>query len=220
MHPEIVKDGPGACDICGMDLVPAESLGYVAVREQDAGPPLVVPAAAVLITGRRAVAYVEVPNAPEPTYEGREVVLGPRAGAFYLVRGGLTEGERVVVEGNFKIDSALQIQARPSMMSPAPQPATRPATPPAAEPSAATRPAGDHAAHGAAQPATRPAAHPVAQTRCPVMGAPINRDYCVDYQGRRIYFCCPGCDKVFRQDPAKYLRKLDAQLHGGGHAHE
>jgi Cu(I)/Ag(I) efflux system membrane fusion protein len=28
MHPEIVKDGPGQCDVCGMDLVPAASLGY------------------------------------------------------------------------------------------------------------------------------------------------------------------------------------------------
>jgi Cu(I)/Ag(I) efflux system membrane fusion protein len=29
MHPSVVKSGPGTCDICGMDLVPAESLGYV-----------------------------------------------------------------------------------------------------------------------------------------------------------------------------------------------
>jgi len=35
-----------------------------------------------------------------------------------VVERGLAEGERVVVNGNFKIDSALQIQARPSMMLP------------------------------------------------------------------------------------------------------
>jgi Cu(I)/Ag(I) efflux system membrane fusion protein len=35
------------------------------------------------------------------------------------VLSGLREGERVVVKGNFKIDSALQIQAKPSMMNPA-----------------------------------------------------------------------------------------------------
>ena len=29
MHPEIVKNEPGSCDICGMDLVSAESMGYV-----------------------------------------------------------------------------------------------------------------------------------------------------------------------------------------------
>ena len=32
----------------------------------------------------------------------------------------LAEGEVVVTNGNFKIDSALQIQAKPSMMSPEP----------------------------------------------------------------------------------------------------
>ena len=52
-------------------------------------------------------------------YEGREVVLGPRADKEYVVLSGLQPGERVVTKGNFKIDSALQIQAKPSMMNPA-----------------------------------------------------------------------------------------------------
>jgi Cu(I)/Ag(I) efflux system membrane fusion protein len=45
------------------------------------------------------------------------VVLGPRAGDYYVILAGLAEGERVVVHGNFKIDSALQIKAKKSMMS-------------------------------------------------------------------------------------------------------
>jgi len=77
--------------------------------------PLVIPASAPLITGKRAVVYVE----KEPgLYEGREVTLGPRAGDYYVVREGLQEGERVVSQGNFKIDSAVQILAKPSMMNP------------------------------------------------------------------------------------------------------
>lgn len=116
MHPEIVKDEPGACDICGMPLVPAESFGFVSPA--DTQPPLVIPQTAPLLTGKRAVVYVEVHNKESPTYEGREVELGPRANGYYLVRSGLQEGERVVVRGNFKIDSTLQIQAKPSMMSP------------------------------------------------------------------------------------------------------
>jgi Cu(I)/Ag(I) efflux system membrane fusion protein len=80
--------------------------------------PLVIPASAPLLTGTRAVVYVEVPGAEIPTYEGRDVTLGPRAGDYYVVASGLAEGERVVTEGNFKIDSALQIRARPSMMNP------------------------------------------------------------------------------------------------------
>ncbi len=115
MHPEIVREGPGDCPVCGMPLVRAEEYGYVAAS--DGETPLLVPASAPLITGERAVVYVRVPGQEEPTFDGREIVLGPRTGDDYVVREGLREGEEVVVRGNFKIDSALQIQARPSMMS-------------------------------------------------------------------------------------------------------
>ncbi|MFW6061544.1 MAG: efflux RND transporter periplasmic adaptor subunit [Planctomycetota bacterium] len=118
MHPEIVKDGPGECDVCGMPLVPAEKLGYVGEHAAPDDKPLVIPASAVLKTGTRAVVYVEVPGKDKPTFEGREIVLGPRAGDWYVVESGLAEDEMVVTRGNFKIDSALQISARPSMMSP------------------------------------------------------------------------------------------------------
>jgi Cu(I)/Ag(I) efflux system membrane fusion protein len=118
MHPSVIKNEPGKCDICGMPLVKTESLGYVSAEPQDTEKPLVIPVTAALITGTRAIVYVEVPNADKPTYEGREIVLGPRAGDYYIVRNGLEEGQRVVTKGNFKIDSALQIQAKPSMMTP------------------------------------------------------------------------------------------------------
>ena len=118
MHPEIVSPEPGLCTVCEMSLVTAESLGYVAARDEPADMPLVIPVSAALITGTRAVVYVELEDVDQPTFEGREVVLGPRAGDWYLVRGGLEEGESVVTQGSFKIDSALQIQARPSMMTP------------------------------------------------------------------------------------------------------
>ncbi|UCH11106.1 MAG: efflux RND transporter periplasmic adaptor subunit, partial [Fidelibacterota bacterium] len=110
MHPEIVKDGPGKCDVCGMDLVRAEELGIVHVPSDDELP-LVVPAEAVLLTGKRAVVYVKKPGTGEPVFEGREVILGARAGNTYIVLEGLKEGEQVVVNGNFKIDSAMQIAA-------------------------------------------------------------------------------------------------------------
>lgn len=35
-----------------------------------------------------------------------------------------------------------------------------------------------------------------------------------EYEGKTYYFCCPGCDKKFQQDPQKYLKG-----EGGGHAH-
>lgn len=79
--------------------------------------PLLIPASAPLITGKRAIIYVQLPE-KEGLYEGREITLGSRRGDFYEVETGLTEGELVVTRGNFKIDSAVQIQARPSMMNP------------------------------------------------------------------------------------------------------
>jgi len=115
MHPAVVKSEAASCDICGMDLVTTESLGYIVDTPNEA--PLVIPASAPLITGARAVVYVRLPDKEKPTFEGRQVTLGPRAGEHYLVKDGLAEGELVVNKGNFKIDSALQIQARPSMMS-------------------------------------------------------------------------------------------------------
>jgi len=117
MHPSVVKENQGNCDICGMDLVTTESLGYVKA-DLPSQAPLVIPATAPLITGKRAVVYVRRPDVDKPTFEGREVVLGPRAGDHYIVESGLVEGEIVVTNGNFKIDSALQIQAKPSMMNP------------------------------------------------------------------------------------------------------
>ncbi len=118
MHPEIVQDEPGNCPICGMPLVKAESLGFVGREEGETRAPLVIPASAPLLTGKRAVVYVKVPD-KDGVYEGKEIVLGPRAGDYYIVKEGLKAGELVVTNGNFKIDSAVQILAKPSMMNPA-----------------------------------------------------------------------------------------------------
>jgi Cu(I)/Ag(I) efflux system membrane fusion protein len=88
--------------------------GQTAETESEA--PLVIPASAPLLTGKRAVVYIELTESDKPVFEGREVELGPRAGDLYVVKSGLSEGEMVVTNGAFKIDSELQIQAKPSMM--------------------------------------------------------------------------------------------------------
>ncbi len=118
MHPEVIKPSSGKCDNCQMPLVTIESLGYVSDDPEAIQKPLVIPVSAALVTGTRAIVYVQVPDTNKPTFEGREIVLGPRADDYYLVRSGLSEGELVVIKGNFKIDSSLQIMAKPSMMTP------------------------------------------------------------------------------------------------------
>jgi YHS domain-containing protein len=49
------------------------------------------------------------------------------------------------------------------------------------------------------------------QTTCPVLGGNINKQVYVDYQGKRVYFCCKGCDEQFKQDPEKYIKKLEEE---------
>lgn len=107
MHPEIQSEKPGRCGICKMDLVSAESLGFTAAAEVQEH--LVIPVSAPLITGRRAIVYIEKSDQGRLSYEPREVVLGPRNGSFYTVESGLQEGEKVVIRGAFKVDAARQI---------------------------------------------------------------------------------------------------------------
>jgi membrane fusion protein, copper/silver efflux system len=97
-------------------LLPGSFVRGNVIGNLDDSPPLIIPRTAVLMTGRRAVVFVQVP-ADNPTFEARVVVLGERADDMYVVSEGLEEGELVVVQGAFKIDSELQIQAKPSMMS-------------------------------------------------------------------------------------------------------
>ncbi len=81
------------------------------------GPPLAVPATAVLLTGKRAIVYVFKKSEGSVSFEGREVTVGRKAGNYYQVVSGLKPGERVVVKGAFAVDSALQLSAGISMMS-------------------------------------------------------------------------------------------------------
>jgi YHS domain-containing protein len=62
----------------------------------------------------------------------------------------------------------------------------------------------------AASPALA-ADQPKPQTLCPVLGGNVDKQVYVDYQGKRIYFCCKGCDAEFKKDPEKYMKKLQEQ---------
>ena len=46
------------------------------------------------------------------------------------------------------------------------------------------------------------------QTICPVLGEPVNKNIYSEYQGKRVYFCCPPCKDTFNKEPEKYLAKL------------
>jgi len=114
MHPEEVSDHPGDCSICGMDLVPLEQISGTSAEHSSA---LLIPSTSVLKTGKRALVYIQTVGDEGSIYMQKEVVLGPRVGEDYIVLSGLMEGEYVVSHGSFKIDSAMQIAGKQSMMS-------------------------------------------------------------------------------------------------------
>jgi Cu(I)/Ag(I) efflux system membrane fusion protein len=117
IHPrDVASDVPGNCPESNMPMRLAASFGYA--DDPNPRPPLLIPVTAPLITGKRALVFVEVSGSAKPTYEQREVSLGPKAGSHFIVQSGLNEGERIVTKGAFKLDSTMQISARPSMMSP------------------------------------------------------------------------------------------------------
>jgi len=46
------------------------------------------------------------------------------------------------------------------------------------------------------------------QTTCPVMGGAIDKDIFVEYQGKKVYFCCKDCVEKFKTNPERYIAKL------------
>jgi YHS domain-containing protein len=49
----------------------------------------------------------------------------------------------------------------------------------------------------------------IEQTTCPVMdGNPIDKTLFVEYEGKKVYFCCKECEEKFLADPAEYVAKL------------
>jgi len=67
----------------------------------------------------------------------------------------------------------------------------------------------DHAQMAMNTETTEEVAAEVEQKTCPVMeGNPINKAYFTEYKGKKVYFCCPGCDEKFKANPEKYIAKL------------
>jgi YHS domain-containing protein len=46
------------------------------------------------------------------------------------------------------------------------------------------------------------------QTLCPVSGHEIDPKQKVEYDGKKVYFCCEHCIEAFNKEPKKFLEKL------------
>lgn len=93
-----------------------EAMVQAKLPPADGAVPLQIPASAVLRTGKRAIVYRRISTDDGIRFEGREIVLGPRTDHYFIAHSGVNEGDLVVTRGAFKLDSELQIQARPAMM--------------------------------------------------------------------------------------------------------
>lgn len=122
MHPQVIRDEPGTCPICGRDLVPTSQLGY-ATQPQPEQQVVTVPRDSVLLTGDSGVIYVET----EPgRFEIRRVAVGPMNDTEAVIIEGLAAGETVATGGNFLIDSQMQLAGNPSLMDPTKAPSYSP----------------------------------------------------------------------------------------------
>jgi Cu(I)/Ag(I) efflux system membrane fusion protein len=118
MHPQITRDEPGNCPICGMKLVPAEQFGF-SDQPGDTQEVLVVPREAVLKIGQKAIVFVKT---AENRFELRRVQLGDVIGDKVVVVEGLHADETIASEGVFLIDSQMQLTGQKSLISLDPQP--------------------------------------------------------------------------------------------------
>lgn len=104
------------------------------LRLQVTGPKrmrLLVPAEAVIRTGKRAVVLVRKESG---SFESRDVTLGQEVGEDIEVSQGLDEGEQVVASGQFLIDSEARLRSvTNSMAAPAMVPAASAASAPLAK---------------------------------------------------------------------------------------
>jgi Cu(I)/Ag(I) efflux system membrane fusion protein len=91
----------------GMRLMPGMFVSATFVSRA-AGPSVVVPRSAVLDTGTRRLVYVAKPGG---VFEAREVKVGAPTEEVFPVVSGLNAGDKVVLNGNFMIDSQAQLSS-------------------------------------------------------------------------------------------------------------
>ncbi len=173
---------------------------------------LAVPETAVIDTGSRKIVYRE---SEQDTFEGVDVQLGPRCGAFYPVLGGLVAGDRVATAGAFLIDAETRLTAGASATyfgaTGGPKGTDQRAAS-AARPSL-TRDDEDKVQSVLAKLSSEDRQLAESQRYCPiltdnqlgVMGKPVK----VMVNGQPVLLCCKGCVNKALADPTKTLAKVD-----------
>ena len=77
---------------------------------------LLIPESAVLWTGEESIVYTMEKRDTGVEFRGKRVKIGQKYGNFRHVVAGLEEGEEVVKNGAFRVDSEFQLSVRPGMI--------------------------------------------------------------------------------------------------------
>ena len=96
----------------GMKLLPGMFVNATFISHA-ASESIVVPRSAVLDTGTRKIVYLARPNG---VFEAREVAVGAPSEDLFPVTSGLVRGDKVVLSGNFLIDSQAHLSSGMSGM--------------------------------------------------------------------------------------------------------
>jgi RND family efflux transporter MFP subunit len=149
---------------------------------------LTIPAEAVLDSGLRKIVYVE---AHEGVFEPRVVEIAGAFGDKVVIASGISEGDRIVVSGNFLLDSESRMRQAGGAESVSPP----------ASPSSMQGPRTTHAAMRAEAP------------RDPVCGMPLKQEevkFTESYRGKTFYLCSVSCREKFLANPDKYAGGIGA----------
>jgi Cu(I)/Ag(I) efflux system membrane fusion protein len=185
---------------------------------------LAVPERAVIDTGSRKIVYRET----EPdVYDGVEVELGPRCGAFYPVVRGLRAGDKVATAGSFLIDAETRLTGGVASTyfgaSGGAQGGDRHSAATAARPSL-TRDEEDKVQTVLAKLNTEDRRLvgdqgycPVLGTRLGAMGIPVK----LLVQEQLVFLCCKACIREAQGNPQATLAKVaERKARAGGPAVE
>jgi hypothetical protein len=169
---------------------------------------LTIPETALVDTGKQKMVYVE--SGPG-MFDGVEVVLGPRCGAFYPVLRGLQAGQRVVAAGAFLVDAESRLNPAAASLYFG-SGATR------EESSAINHSLPSQTKVDAEIIAARNQLDPEdqrqveAQEYCPILGknrlGAMGKPFKVVINGESVFLCCEGCREEAIRHSERTLAKV------------
>jgi len=170
---------------------------YADVEFQAKAPAgLSIPAEAVLDSGLRKIVYVEVNDG---VFEPRAVEISGAYSDRVIVAKGLTASDRIVVSGNFLLDSESRMRSASASNS---------VSSPGSKPAMQMTSRANTAAHS-----TGMAVAPSGIIVDPVCGMPLKPEevkFTESYRGKQFHLCSDSCRKKFLADPAKYASEVAA----------